>query len=109
MHNTYQDRGIIKWAPFDALVGYHGLLNDLKEKMGRKERPVLSDDDYESLNRNLNLALEAHKITSIYYFKKGYIHQLYGYITKADFIKRRIIIDHQYIILADDLISIECI
>ena len=30
MNNTYVDRGIIKWAPFDGLAGFNDLYKQLK-------------------------------------------------------------------------------
>lgn len=109
MPNTYEDRGIIKWAPFDALVGFHGLLNELKDQLSRRERPVLSDDDYEALNRHLMQAINERCMTSIHYFTKGHIRQLYGRITKVDFTFKTITVDHQKTLSAQDLIAIECL
>jgi thioredoxin-related protein len=107
MDNTYKDRGIIKWAPFDALSGYQGLLNTLKYRLGQKEKPTLSDDDYEQLNKDLLQALEKQTFVTIYYFKKGYIHYISGYMTKADFIFKCIVVNRQTKLLAHDIIAIE--
>ena len=91
MHK-YIDRGIIKWAPFDALVGYSSLLNELRYKLGKKAKPVLSDDQYEELNRKLNLAYHHQLEIEIEYFYDGYIKVSYGVIKKLDFIHKRIIL-----------------
>ena len=110
MHNmSYKDRGIMKWAPFDALVGFHGLLNDLKQKLGQIERPLLSDDDHETLNRQLALAVDSSCLVNIYYFKNGYIQQQYGHITKVDFVFKKIILDGCIKISANDMIAIACL
>ncbi len=91
MHK-YVDRGIIKWAPFDALVGYSSILNELRYRIGKKDKPILSDDQYEELNRKLNFAFH-HKIDiEIEYFYDGYIKSSYGTIKKLDFIEKRIIL-----------------
>ncbi|MFA5471483.1 MAG: YolD-like family protein [Acholeplasmataceae bacterium] len=91
MHK-YVDRGIIKWAPFDALVGYSSLLSELRYKLGKKERPILSDDQYEELNRKLNFAFH-HKIDiEVEYYMDGYIKSSYGMIKKLDFIHKLIIL-----------------
>ncbi len=72
MDNTsYQDRGIIKWAPFDALVGYHSLLKELRHRLGKSERPILSDDQYEEFNRKLNMSWVKKQLIIIHYFEDG--------------------------------------
>ena len=53
MPSAYIDRGIIKWAAFDALSGYHSMLKEMQHRLGKKAKPILSDDEYELLNLNL--------------------------------------------------------
>ncbi len=91
MHK-YVDRGIIKWAPFDALVGYGSMLSELRHRLGKKEKPILSDDQYEELNRKLNFAYHHHIDIEIEYYHDGYIKSCYGQIKKLDFIKKIIIL-----------------
>jgi len=38
MHNSYVDRGIIKWNAFDALVGYRSMLEEMKYRLGKKSK-----------------------------------------------------------------------
>ncbi len=94
MNNTYVDRGIIKWAPFDGLAGFNDLYKQLKYRLGKKEKPVLSEDQLSEMDRNLQQAL--HEQCPIYmtYFQDGYTKQLYGKVTKVDILHKIIYINH---------------
>ena len=78
MPSTYVDRGIIKWAPFDALVGYSAMIREMKLRLGKRDKPILSDDQYDELNQKLVLALHQDLEISVAYFKDGYIRTTFG-------------------------------
>ena len=109
MHNenTYVDRGIIKWAPFDALVGYHSLIQELKYRLGKKDRPILSDDQYEEMNRKLQIAVYQNLEIEIEYYKDGYTRATLGTIKKIDWIQHLIILSTFEKIYAHDIINIQ--
>lgn len=108
MHNTthYVDRGIIKWAPFDALVGYQSMLKELKHRLGKKDRPMLSEDQLIELNQKLHLAWEYHQEVEVSYYASGYIKQTFGYIKKLDWISKTIVLDTLERIAAEDVIEL---
>jgi hypothetical protein len=106
MLNTYIDRGIIKWNAFDALVGYSSMLEEMRYRMGKKERPVLSDDDYEQLNRDLNHAMQEHLEVEIRYFHDGYARFTYGTIRRLDYAKREIVLSTMERLKADDILGL---
>jgi len=108
MHNMthYVDRGIIKWAPFDALVGYHSMLNELKHRLGKKERPILSDDQLTTLDQTLLLAYHHQLEIEVSYYQAGYIKQTFGYIKKIDHITKIIVLKTLERIAAQDVIEI---
>lgn len=106
MHNHYVDRGIIKWAPFDALVGYHSMLQELKRRLGRKERPVLSDDQKESLDRTLQCALLTHSEIEIEYHHDGYTKVTFGSIRRVDPISRIIILSTLEKVNVEDILTL---
>lgn len=93
MPSQYIDRGIIKWAPFDALVGYGAMIREMKLRLGKKDKPILSDDQYEELNRKLSLAVLQGIDVEIEYFFEGYIRTTFGKIRKLDPIQGWIILD----------------
>lgn len=107
MHSeTYHDRGIIKWAPFDALVGYHSIIKELKYRLGKRNKPVLSDDQFEELNRNLMIAFTQNLEIEIEFFNQGYTKYTYGKIKKIDWISKVVILSNYERIQADDIIEI---
>lgn len=108
MHNQdhYVDRGIIKWAPFDALVGYSSMIHELKYKMGKRSKPILSDDQYEILNQHLNFAYHHRLEVMIEYFHDGYIKETCGFIRNIDWIKKKIILSTFETLDAHDVIQI---
>ncbi len=91
MHK-YVDRGIIKWAPFDALVGYSTLLKELRYKLGKKEKPLLSVDQYDELNLKLNFAYHHQIDINLEYYQDGYTKMSFGKIMRLDFINKQVIL-----------------
>jgi hypothetical protein len=93
MHNqVYIDRGIIKWAPFDALVGYHSILGQMRYRMGKSDQPILSDDQYQELNEKLQFAFQFNLEIDVTYFHDGYARTTFGKIKKLDFVHQQIIL-----------------
>ncbi|MGE4378803.1 MAG: YolD-like family protein [Candidatus Izemoplasmatales bacterium] len=107
MPSTYIDRGIIKWAAFDALNGYHSMLKEMQHRLGKKSRPILSDDDYESLNLKIQEAINKNCEIELKYYTDGYIKTTYGLVNKLDFIEKAIVLSTREKILANDIIDIE--
>lgn len=91
--SNYVDRGIIKWAPFDGLAGFNDLYNDLKYRLGKRNKPLLSDEQLHYMDLTLREAINDNLAVHITYFKKGYLNELYGHITKIDPIKKAIYLD----------------
>ncbi len=106
MPSQYIDRGIIKWAPFDALVGYGAMIREMKLRLGKKDKPVLSDDQYEELNRKLSLAVHQGIDVEVEYYIDGYIRTTFGKIRKLDPILGLIILDTFERIKATDIMDI---
>lgn len=106
-NTTYHDRGIIKWAPFDALVGYHSLLKELRYRLNKNESPILSDDKQEELNRKLQIAIFKNAEIQIYYFEDGYTKTVSGRIHRLDWIKRKIILEGRYVLSANQVLEID--
>lgn len=104
---TYHDRGIIKWAPFDALVGYHSLLKELRHRLGKSERPILSQDQLDELNLKLQQAWTKKSPIVVHYFDDGYTQTMSGNLLKLDWINKRIILEGRYVISANQIIEID--
>ena len=108
MHNThhYVDRGIIKLAPFDALVGYGSMIHELKYRMGQSSKPILSDDQYETLNQHLHVAYHHQLEVMIEYFFDGYIKETFGFIRKIDWVHKKITLSTFETLDANNVIAI---
>lgn len=89
--SKYQDRGIIKWAPFDALISYQDVLNTMRYERGKMEQPILLDDQYEILNQTIHEALITHKMLKITYYEDGYFKFIYGLIKRFNDLEKTLI------------------
>lgn len=109
MPSTYIDRGIIKWAGFDALNGYHSMLQEMQHRLGKKSKPKISEDDYEVFNRNINEAIRTENEVEIRYYSEGYIKITFGKVKKLDYTSKMVILTTLEKIPADDVVSLEII
>ncbi|MFA6801519.1 MAG: YolD-like family protein [Acholeplasmataceae bacterium] len=94
MSNTYIDRGIIKWAPFDGLAGFNDLYKELTYRLGKKDQPILSEDQLYEMDLTLQKAFHENRNVYLSYYQDGYIKQSYGRLTKIDDIYKCIYIDY---------------
>jgi hypothetical protein len=105
--NTYTDRGIIKWAPFAALVGFESIIKELVESKDKITKPELSDDQLESLNITLSeIKLNSTEV-KVTYYKAGYFIKVFGIVKKIDYNNKTIKMDE--IIKVDDIFEITII
>lgn len=106
MPSAYVDRGIIKWNAFDALVGYSSMLEEMRYRLGKKPRPILSEDDFEAMNRNLQEALQTKRDIELKYYHDGYIRFTFGTVKKVDFTRKEITLSTWEKFQAEDIIEI---
>lgn len=106
MSETYVDRGIVKWQPFDSLVGYRTMLGELRQKLGRKEKASLCDDAYELLEYNLKQALNEGLEIEIHYHVSGYIRVTFGTIRRIDQMFKTMVLSTGERIKADDVLAL---
>ncbi len=107
MLNVYQDRGIIKWAAFDALNGFNSMLKEMRRRLGKIDKPILSVDDFETLNRQLQDALLENLEIEITYYENGYSKTSFGKIKKLDYNSKKIILTTLEKISAYDILMID--
>ena len=103
--SEYKDRGIMKWAPFDALSGHGAMLEDLIFNFNKKQKTILSDDEYEELNQTVLNAFNNQKNISIEYYNDGYSYQTFGIIKKLDCVKKVIKMETGETINFDDVLK----
>ena len=105
--SNYKDRGILKWAPFDALSSQKSILEDLIYNLEKKDKSILSEDENEELNETIKKALQENKNVSIDYYNDGYVYSTYGKIKKINSVKKIIIMDTEEEIYCEDILEIK--
>lgn len=106
MPNTYKDRGLMKWAPFDALTGIDNLLNEIRYRRNKIDKPLLSDDQIEEINRTLVKCIHFNNEVTISYFSDGYIKETFCLIKRIDKIENLIYTNSNEIIHMNDLLNV---
>jgi hypothetical protein len=109
MLNTYRDRGIVKWAPFDALSGFNPMLREMKHRLNKSKKPILSEDDFTNMNLSIEEAILDEREIAITYFEAGYSKITFGYIKKLDYTTKIIALSTKEKINAFDILSIQLI
>lgn len=110
MHkNSYRDRGIIKWSSFDSLCGHHALIDELKYRLNKRHKPLLSIDQYEVLNQRLKQAIAQNHGIEVSYFESGFYKFIFGTIKKIDWVKKIIVMNSLGELDASKIIEIKII
>ena len=107
MLDVYQDRGIIKWAAFDALNGFNPMLKEMKRRLGKVDKPVLSEDDFEEMNRIMKQAITEDLEVVIVFYEDEYSKTTFGKIKKLDFNNKQIILTTRERVSAFDVLMID--
>ena len=81
-----QDRGYIKWAPFNSLFNDNKLLNEIKTKKEKINKPILSNEAYTN-----------HLKVNIDIYKDQKINRLTGYINNINSNKKCITFNNNYV------------
>ena len=76
------DRGMMKWAPYQSLVEQGKYLAALRERRSRVERPLISSDRAEEINDVL-VHYESGKVKARYW-ENGHIYEFIDDIQKID-------------------------
>lgn len=104
MPNKHANRAQI-FQPFDSLKGLHELLR-LQEEV-KVPRRILSEDDYEKLNREIHRVQKGMIVRIVYYNGKHYI-QKEGKVAKINLDMRMIQVVQEKISL-DSITEVEVI
>jgi len=109
MLNAYRDRGIVKWVAFDALSGFNPMLREMKHRLNKAKKPILSEDDFYNMNLVLGEAIFEEKEIAITYFEAGYSKITFGYVKKIDYNTKIITLSTSEKINAFDILGIQVI
>lgn len=89
---VYNDRKMMKWMPFNALLEQGDHVSDLLLGREKKEMPILSEDQFTELNYQLETAYVFQSEVIVRYFKHGNYHDVQGRITRTDMMNKLIFI-----------------
>ena len=63
------DRGIVKWAPFNSVINGNQLLDEINYERNRISKPVLSEEQIADLEENIITAYSERSIINLYLYK----------------------------------------
>ncbi len=94
---VYHDRKMMKWMPFNALLEQSDYLKELLYGKTKKPRPMLSVDQEEELNYQLETAYLFKSLVTVRYYHDGKVFEVVGVITKTDQFKKTLFINNNEI------------
>jgi len=92
-----QDRGYIKWAPFNSLFNDKKIKNEVDYKKYKINKPTLSNDQIEYLNEKIFDAYTNHYKVNLYIYKNESILKLTGFINNINTDKKTITFNNNYV------------
>lgn len=100
------DRGIVKWAPFNSVINGNQLLDEINYERNRISKPILSEEQIADLEENIITAYSERSIINLYFYKNGCINIINGQITKLDPANKIITINNKTRIYFNNIIDI---
>lgn len=91
--HIYRDRKMMKWIPFNALLEQSDHLRDLFHGRTRIDKPVLSVDQEQELNYNMEMAWIFKSEIVVSYYEDGGIKEVEGVLTETDAFDKTITIN----------------
>lgn len=98
------DRGMKKWAPYRSLIEQMPSLDKTKEKRSLKEKPLISNEEAEEINKILvNYSGEKLEIS---YFRNGKILVENITIKKIDIYEKKLVLPNRRSIKLNEIIKL---
>ena len=92
-----QDRGYIKWAPFNSIINDKKIFYEVLDREKKCNKPILSEDQIDLLNDKIFEAFTNHIKIKLYFFKDSNIIELIGYINNINTSKKYITFNKTHI------------
>lgn len=99
------DRGMIKWQPFSAVVPSEKMLKDVLDEKCKIRKPILSEDQEKDLEIRILDSFNEKEIVTIMYYKEGKLYKITGIITNIDVISRKILINTRFSLFFSQIIK----
>lgn len=78
------DRGMIKWAPFNSVINNKYIINSLIKEKSRISQPILSNEEMLEIEEKIINAYYSKSYVTITYYQNGYLENIAGKIKKID-------------------------
>lgn len=98
-------RGMKKWLPFKSLDGQYEMLEEMKRERRKMERPELSVDEMEEMNRIL-VSSVCGDVVKVRFYCDGDIRECMKVFQKCDTEQQKLYLDGMVLPLSD-LLKIE--
>ena len=89
------DRGMIKWAPFNSVVNSKKIINELTMERKKVRMPELSSEDEETIENEIINAYYTKSSVNILYYENGFLLNIISKIKKIDHIYKMIYLDNK--------------
>lgn len=99
------NRNAIKFRAFIPHEGYDEAIKKIEDKHKQIEKPILSEDDFERLNRMLIDSLNNHTEFTFKFFNGGFINEAVGVVTSFNNNSKILTINDELRFKIDDLID----
>ena len=100
------DRGIIKWLPFQSLVPNKEIIKSLKEEKNIIEKPLLSKEQQMDIENKLIEAFYEQINITLDYYLNGHIKTIKSKIINIDYVYKKITFEHNLTLLFSQIIKI---
>ena len=84
------ERGIIKWQPFDSVISSNKVVKELLKERSKIKKPVLSEEQENILEQKLIEAFYTNSLIKVSYFNNGLINSFEDQVKKIDSIYHKI-------------------
>lgn len=102
-----EDRGIIKWVPFESVVPNKLVIKSILEEKKKVSKPTLSEEEETIIEEKIIDAYYSETIITIYYYKNGFIKNITSKIKKIDQIYKMIYLVNNTRLLFNQILDIE--
>ncbi|MFI3260234.1 MAG: YolD-like family protein [bacterium] len=97
------DRKMTKWKAFDAVINSQKILNELSLEKEVSSMPILSEDDYIEIEKNILMAFNSKEKITISYFENGKIKSTSSTILRINKYSKEIILENKVKITFDQI------
>ncbi len=100
------DRGMIKWLPFNSVISTNYILQELNEQKKKVHLPILSEEQKFYIEKKIINAYYTQEKIKIKYFYNGVIYQNDYFVKKINAIKKEIILNDSFKLNFQQIIDI---